>query len=204
MHESGIITAPCDGIVTGVDEDGAYLLADDGDGWFVNLLSFFGPEKDGFVAYAATVTEVTASGTELRIDPKAMYIEDLAEASGISSNLMAMTESWNCPGEIAVYTQDENGLLHSAGAAKAGDILLAIGDEEQVRWFVKLDGSNKEAQTAQTENKRGGIVAFLLSDTDVQENICTGDENCTADSHNEECPQIPVPPAVCTGLSVSV
>ena len=199
MYRTETITAPCDGIVTGVDEDGAYLLADDGNGWFVNLLSFFGPEKDGFVAYAITVTEATASGTELRIDPKAMYIEDLAEASGISADLIAMTEGWNYPGEIAVYTQDENGLLQRDGTAKAGDILLAVGDAEQVRWFVKLDGSKKAAQTAQTENKRGGIVAFLLSDTDVQENICTRDENCTADSHNEGCPKIPVPPAVCTG-----
>lgn len=43
------------------------------------------------------------------------------------------------------------------------------------------------------------FFAFLLSDTDIQENTCTGDENCTADSHNEGCPKIPVLPAVCTG-----
>ena len=188
MYRTETITAPCDGIVTGVDEDGTYLLADDGDGWFVNLLSFFGPEKDGFVAYAVTVTEVTASGTELRIDPKAMYIEDLAEASGISANLMAMTEGWKCPGEIAIYTQDENGLLQCDGTAKAGDILLAVGDEEQVRWVVKLDENNHAAQATRTENKRGGIGVFLLSDTDIQENICTADDSCNAQSHSAECP----------------
>ena len=199
MYRTETITAPCDGIVTGVDEDGAYLLADDGDSWFVNLLSFFGPEKDGFVAYAVTVTEVTASGTELRINPKAMYIEDLAAASGLYADVNDTTESWNYPREIAVYTQDKNGLLHSSGLAKAGDILLAVGDAEQVRWFVKLDGSNKTAQAAQTENQNRGFSVFLLSDTDIQENICTGDENCTADSHNEGCPKIPALPAVCTG-----
>ena len=187
MYRTETITAPCDGIVTGVDEDGEYLLADDGEGWFVNLLSFFGPEKDGFMAYAATVTEVTGNGTQLRIDPRAVYIEDLAEISGISADMAAMTEHWNYPGEIAVYAQDENGLLHSAGAAKAGDILLAVGDEEQVRWFVKLDGTNQTTPVTQTENSRGFFV-FQLSDTDIQENICTGDENCTADSHNEGCP----------------
>lgn len=199
MYRTETITAPCDGIVTGVDKDGAYLLSDDGEGWFVSLLSFFAPEKDGFVAYAATVTEVTASGTELRINPKAMYTEDLAEVSRISADMTAMTESWDYPGEIAVYTQDENGLLHSDGTAKAGDILLAIGDEEQVRWFVKLDGTNKTEQAVQTENQNRGFSVFLLSDSDVQENSCTEDENCTADSHNEGCPKIPVLPAVCTG-----
>lgn len=191
MYRTESITAPCDGIVTGVDKDGAYLLSDDGEGWFVRLLSFLEPEKDGFVAYTATVTEVTGDGTQLRIDPKAMYIEDLAEASGVSTDMMAMTESWNYPGEIAVYTQDEKGLLHSAGTARTGDSLLAIGDEEQVRWFVKLNGSNETAQTIQAENNSGEIFAFLLSDTDIQENICTGDENCIADSHNEGCPMNP-------------
>ena len=198
MYRTETITAPCDGIVTGVDEDGAYLLADDGDGWFVSLLSFFAPNQDGFMAYATTVTEVTASGIQLRIDPKAIYIEDLAEASGVSADLMAMTENWNYPGEIAVYTQDENGLLHSSESAKAGDILLAIGDEEQARWFVKLEGTNRTTQVTQAENS-SGFFAFLLSDLDVQENTCTGDENCTADSHNEGCPKISVSPAVCTG-----
>ncbi len=199
MYRTETIIAPCDGIVTGVDKDGAYLLSDSGDGWFVSLLSFFGPEKDGFVAHAVTVTEVTASGTQLRIDPKAMYLEDLAAASRLYANVNDTTEIWNCPGEIAVYAQDENGLLHSDGTAEAGDILLAIGDEEQVLWFVRLDGGNKTAQAAQTENQNHGIAVFLLSDSDVQENICTGDENCTADSHNEGCPKIFVLPVVCTG-----
>lgn len=193
MYRTETITAPCDGIVTGVDKDGAYLLSDDGEGWFVGLLSYFGPEEDGFAAYAAAVTEVTGSGTALRINPRAMYIEDLAEVSGISVDMSAMTESWNCPGEIPVYIQDENGLLHPAAAAGAGDILLAVGDEEQVRWFVKLDENNHAAQAARTENKPGEIFAFRLSDTDAPERNCTAEETCSADSHNEGCPMRSTP-----------
>ncbi len=205
MYRTETITAPCDGIVTGVNEDGAYLLADNGDGWFVNLLSFFGPEKEGFVAYATTVTTVTASGTELRIDPKAMYIEDLAEASGISADLMAMTESWNYPGEIAVYTQDENGLLQSEGTAKAGDILLAIGDEEQVRWFVKLDESSEIGLVSQTENSRSGFLAFLLSDEEVTEEFGCDGTNCnldaSAEGHAPGCSKVvqDTPVSICNG-----
>ena len=199
MYRTETITAPCDGIVTGVDEDGAYLLAAEKDGWFASLLSFFGAEQDGFMAYTAAVTKVTGSGMELLLNPKVTYIDDFTTVSEISADVTAMTEKWTYTGEAAVYTQEEIGLLRSAGTAKAGDILLAIGDEEQVHWFVKLDGSAESAQVKQTEHNKSGFFAFLLSDTDIQENICTGDENCTADSHNDGCPKIPVLPAVCTG-----
>lgn len=194
MYRTETITAPCDGIVTGVDEDGAYLLSDDGEGWFVSLLSFFAPKQDGFMAYATTVTEVTSSGTKLRIDPKAMYIEDIAAASERSADVNDMTESWTYNGEITVYTQDESGLLHSAGAAKAGDILLAVGDEEQVRWFVKLDGTNQTTQVTQAENSNG-FFAFLLSDEEVTEEEfgCDG-TNCnldvSAEGHAPGCSKV--------------
>lgn len=199
MYRTETITAPCDGIVTGVDEDGAYLLAAEKDGWFVSLLSFFGAEQDGFMAYTAAVTKVTGSGMELLLNPKVTYIDDFTAVSETSADVTSMIENWTYTGDTTVYTQEETGLLRSAGTAKAGDILLAIGDEEQVRWFVKLDGSNKVTEAVQTKSQNRGISVFLLSDTDVQENICTRDENCTADSHNEGCPKIPVPPAVCTG-----
>lgn len=41
MYESGVVTAPCDGFVTGVDKDGAFLLAADSNqqDWFIQLLS---------------------------------------------------------------------------------------------------------------------------------------------------------------------
>lgn len=40
MYESGVITAPCDGMVSGVDEDSAFLLSalEGEQGWFVDLL----------------------------------------------------------------------------------------------------------------------------------------------------------------------
>lgn len=51
MYRTETITAPCDGIVTGVDSDAAFLLNGEGDSWFATLLSIFGngtsnPEAD--------------------------------------------------------------------------------------------------------------------------------------------------------------
>lgn len=39
MYQTGLITAPCDGIVSGVDKNSAHLLAAGEDGWTVQLLS---------------------------------------------------------------------------------------------------------------------------------------------------------------------
>lgn len=39
MYQSGTVTAPCDGIVSGVEEDSPYLLAAEDSGWTITLLS---------------------------------------------------------------------------------------------------------------------------------------------------------------------
>ena len=39
LYESGVLTAPCDGYVSGVDENSVHLLSDEGSGWFPELLS---------------------------------------------------------------------------------------------------------------------------------------------------------------------
>lgn len=177
MYRTQTITAPCDGIVTGVDEDGAYLLSDDGSGWFAALLSFFSEEeKDGFMAYAARVTEVRADGMTMLLDPTVTYVEDMLELSTVPADLSAMTEPWNYSGDTTIYTQSAEGLLLEAGNAKAGDVLLAVGDAEQVYWFVVLKGSREAVQAVQTENKDGGVFAFLLSDSESTGNEGTGNE----------------------------
>lgn len=49
MYNTGYVTAPCNGIVTGVDTEGAFLLAATGEepGWFVQLLSREIPGESG-------------------------------------------------------------------------------------------------------------------------------------------------------------
>lgn len=174
MYRTETITAPCDGIVTGVDKDGAYLLSDSGEGWFVNLLSFFsGDDEDGFIAYAAQVTEVTEDGMTLRMDPDVTHVEDLTALATASVDISNMTEVWNYSGFDTIYTQNDEGLLQPAGSAKEGDILLAVGDEEQVHWFVVLRGNEESVKTVQTGNKYSGFFAFLLSDSDTSDETNT-------------------------------
>lgn len=162
MYRTGTITAPCDGIVSGVDEDGAWLLSDDGEGWFASFLSFFGGKEDGFVAYAAQVTELTQDGMQMRIAPVEIAVTDLTNVSDLAVSTGEMSETWDYSGDRTVYTQNDNGLLQTSGETQVGDILLAVGDEAQMRWFIRVNGQG----TVPAETGNTGYHAVMLSDTD--------------------------------------
>ena len=163
MYQTETITAPCDGVVSGVDEDGAFLLSDNGDNWTVNLLSFFGAKAhNGYFAYAAQVEEATENGMVLLMSPQRHNIADLTQLSAIPADISAMDSPWTYSGDTTVYTQDENGLLQKSGRAEVGDLILAVGDEAQVQWFIALDGVNTAPQQAAAENEnRNGFLALL-------------------------------------------
>lgn len=166
LYRTETVTAPCSGIVAGVDENGAYLLDGETENWFASLLSSLtGKTGSGFTACAARVTEVTEGGMALLRSEDIFTVEDLAALSGFPANPDKLTQAWSYSGATTVYTQAESGLLQPAGQAKAGDLVLAVGDESQVRWFVLLDGSS-QTQAAGLSSGSSGIRAVLLGDGD--------------------------------------
>ena len=169
MYRTETLTAPCDGIVTGVEEEGAFLLSGEQGNWFVSLLSSFRKQpEDGFVVCPAQVEAVTAEGLKLRMTPRVTPLTDFGTLSQIQADPSAMTESWDYTGDTRIWSQDADGLLHDAGTAKAGDVLLVVGDESQVHWLV-LPAENGTAQ--QTRITAPGMFAFLLSDGNTEESI---------------------------------
>lgn len=65
MYEDGVITAPCDGVISGVDEDSEYLLAaiDGEQGWYVDLLSNETNDEKGWtVMLLSNEEEVLCTG----------------------------------------------------------------------------------------------------------------------------------------------
>ena len=162
LYRTETVTASCGGIVTGVDEDGAYLLDGKTENWFASLLSSLtGKTGSGFTACAARVTEVTEGSMTLLRSEDIFTVEDLAALSGCSVRLDQLTEQWHYAGSTTVYTQEENGLLQAAGQAKPGDLVLAVGDESQVRWFVLLDGTSQTQATGLSSGS-SGFRAVLL------------------------------------------
>lgn len=137
LYESQTVTAPCDGIVTGVDTDGAFLLASQGS-WTAQLLGNTG-EQTGFLAFCARVEQVTEEGLELSMSSRPQTVSDLSQLAWACADPGDMTQTWHYTGSAAVYAQTEQGLLEPAGTAQPGDLLLVVGDTQQVVWLVKED-----------------------------------------------------------------
>ena len=173
MYRTETVTAPCDGIVTGVDQTGSFLLSAAGESWQVSWLSLSG--GNGFYAFPSQVVSVTADGLELLTDPNERRVSDMASLSGLAADTAGMTERWHYTGSKTVYTQTADGLLQADGTAQPGDILLAVGDAENLYWLVRSDGTG----TAAAEQP---LTAALLSD--VQED--TQPETSTTGGEPEE------------------
>ena len=158
LYRTETITAPCDGIVSGVDKDGAFLLNESGDNYLLSFLTErISADRDLFEARAVQVDAITDDGMQMRVSGKRSWIENMYDLSGISVIPEQLSYQWDYSCDTTVYVQTENGILHADGTAKPGDFLVAIGDAKNVLWFVRAnmaDGS-----------QNGGLRAEYLSDT---------------------------------------
>ena len=86
MYQTEAVTAPCAGVVTGVDEDGVYMLSDDGNGWQITLLTNApnGDDETAYVNYIGQVTSVGIDGLVLKMNPRQLSITDYLDLSGWS------------------------------------------------------------------------------------------------------------------------
>ena len=78
MYQSTTVTAPTDGMVTGVDETGAYMLSDHTGTWSISLLANAPDGKDD-ISYAnlvGIVKEVGIDGLILKVNPSPFEIAD--------------------------------------------------------------------------------------------------------------------------------
>lgn len=145
LYQSGSVTAPCDGIVTGVDTDGAYLLRSEGS-WIARLLGFgSSDEEESFLAFSARVEQVTEDGLILSVSGQFREISDLSQVSFQMDDEESLTQSWTYTGSTRLYSQTEDGLLEAAGTAQPGDLVVVVGNEEQPLWLVAAKESSGSA-----------------------------------------------------------
>ncbi len=145
LYQSGSVTAPCDGIVTGVDTDGAYLLRSEGS-WIARLLGFgSSDEEESFLAFSARVEQATEDGLILSVSGQFREISDLSQVSFQMDDKESLTQSWSYTGSTRLYSQTEDGLLEAAGTAQPGDLVVVVGNEEQPLWLVAAKESSGSA-----------------------------------------------------------
>ena len=151
MYQTETLVAPGDGVVSGVDEQSAQLLASSGS-YGLQLLANApnGDDETMYMNYVGKVAAVANNGWLLCVNPQAMPVGDYRELTGITVDTDLMTHG-------VLFTQTElpiYGLVEDAWVQlqsediQAGDILLYAADSEgKLVWSVVLE---------KTQNAPGG------------------------------------------------
>ena len=105
LYQSETVSAPSDGMVTGVNEEGTYMLSGSGDGWKVSLLAN-GPNEDEntYINYIGQVAEVGIDGLVMKMNPQEYAVTDYHDLSGIPMDTELMTENTTYIGSAPIYT----------------------------------------------------------------------------------------------------
>ena len=140
MYQTEQITAPCDGVVSGVDKNSIQLLAAREQSYMLSFLANApnGNDEGSYTNFVARVTAVDGGNWNLSVNPESLPITDYKDLSGVSTDPAAMTQQATLTAEIPVYAL-ENGEWVDLSGVRAGDILLiAFDDTGNPVWAVRI------------------------------------------------------------------
>lgn len=131
MYKTGVITAPCDGIVTGVDTDGSFLLAAAEQDWQLQLLGSAVQESQPaytVMLLSSTVSDQLETPSEDLpvIDPLPVLPADPVIECTKTEGCTAREHQIGCPENPAMpapactKTEDCSALVHEAGCPLSG------------------------------------------------------------------------------------
>ena len=138
MYQTETVTAPCDGVVSGIDTDSAQLLAAEG-GWSIQLMvnAPNGDDETVYQNYIGQVATVADNGWVLKLNPQSVAVADYLDLSGVSLDTALMTQT-------VLYTRNgapvftlTDGVWTQTENVGAGDILLFAADGEgNIVWNI--------------------------------------------------------------------
>lgn len=150
LYQSATITAPCDGVVSGIDDNSIHLLSGSNGNYVLTLLSNApGADPDaGYSNYVGQITGVLGSTWTVRLNPVQQqvrdYIADLGNVDQSTENMVITAEQ-----EMVTVYKLVDGQWEISEAA-VGDILLFALDGNGCVWAVHV-GSPEETPTEPVE-----------------------------------------------------
>ena len=138
MYQTETITAPADGVVSGVDENSVQLLSNT-QKFTLSLLANApsGNDEMVYTNFAARVVSTAEGQWNLLVNPEPQDVNDYKDLSGVSNSEEAMTQEATLTADIPVYVLVKGGWKQTD--AKAGDILLIAFDEAaNPVWAVRI------------------------------------------------------------------
>ena len=142
MYQLQAVTAPVGGLVSGVDDTAAYMLADSGSGYQIQLLANApnGNDEISYINFVGQVAEVGTDGLIMKMNPQPFFVTDYKDLSSVPMDTSVMTESAVYVPSVPVYElSGEEWVQISTGSLKQGDILLFAGDASGgFVWLVRV------------------------------------------------------------------
>ena len=151
MYQTETVTAPCDGVVSGIDKDSVQLLSANGQGYTISFLanSPNGDDQTVYSNYVGKITTVASNGWVMNVNPQAVPIADYLDLSGVSLDETLMTQTvLHTQTDIPVFTLTE-GVWTQVDRATigTGDILLfAADDQGNLVWSVLVQKATQQPE----------------------------------------------------------
>ena len=163
MYQTETVTAPCDGVVSGIDKDSAQLLSAGGQEYTLRFLANSPNGDDGtlYANHVGKVSAVASNGWVLEINPAAVPVADYKDLSGISLDEALMTETvLHIQNNAPVYTLKDGAWTQvGADTVEAGDILLfAYDDQGTLVWSVLIKKGEQQPDQPGGSQTPGGSV----------------------------------------------
>ena len=148
MYQTETITAPCDGVVSGIDKNSAQLLAANGQGYVLNFLANApdGNDETMYSNHVGQVTGISPEGWSLNLNPQAFPVDDYLDLSGVPLDTGLMTENFlHTMTDIPVYAlSDGTWAQVSSTGIGIGDILLFAEDSNGIPvWAVLVQKASQ-------------------------------------------------------------
>lgn len=187
MYETGVLTAPCDGEISGVDSNSAHLLASTVDGWVLTPLN--STEQTFSVVLLSNVTTETTPGCSndencTITDPNAVHGENCIQ---------------NCTGLPTCTAKTHKTGCQSICTGAAGCLALQAN---HLPGCPEKCTNNANCISSRPESEHGSnCIVHCSNDTDGSDGCqctahthydtcvanCTGDKNCQAQNHQVGC-----------------
>lgn len=151
MYQTEVITAPCDGVISGIEKNSVQLLSDSGADFTLTFLANApnGDDETLYLNYLGQVTAIAQNGWVMQVSPQAVPIDDYLMLEGIPVDPAALTQTvLHTQTEIPVFARSEEGwVLADRNGIGVGDILLFAADGEgKLVWSVLMQKASQPDQ----------------------------------------------------------
>lgn len=155
LYQSETVAAPQDGMITGIDGAGTYMLSFDSDAPRIRLLANApdGSDNAAYTNYVGQVTEIGIDGLLVKINPSPISVTDYMDLSAVPTDTALMTYRTTYWASAPVYELSGGQWVQiSSGSIQEGDILLFCGSEGNFVWVIRIGTAAVDTEAPSTND----------------------------------------------------